>query len=267
MKIGFIGCGNMGGAIALSVSGADAEILLYDKNIEKALGTKEKIGKKAEISNVDDILRECDLVFLGVKPQVIGEVLQDIGRRYEDQFSLSCFVSMAAGVSLWQIQRELGQRQIPVIRIMPNMPITVSEGMTVWCAGEYVTREQKKIFCEVMSHTGALDELPEGLIDAESALAGCGPAFVYMFIEALADGGVKCGLPRDKAMEYAVNTLIGAARSVEKTGKHPGELKDMVCSPAGSTIDGVKALEDGAFRSTVISAVSAAYERTKELSK
>ena len=129
------------------------------------------------------------------------------------------------------------------------------------------TKEQKEIFLAINEKSGKLDEIDEKLIDAASAVSGCGPAFVYMFIEALADGGVKCGLPRDKALAYAEQTLLGAAKLALESGAHPGVLKDAVCSPAGSTIEGVRKLENGAFRASVIEAVNASYERTKALGK
>lgn len=267
MKIGFIGCGNMGGAIAVAIAKSDNEILLNDISFEKVSTLVDKIGKNAKESTLEKILTLCDFVFLGIKPQIIESVLFEVGRVYDAVNSRSCLVSMAAGVSIWNLERYLQNREIPIIRIMPNMPVYVSKGVTAWCGGEYVNNEHKNSFRKIMEHTGFIDEIPEKLIDGESAIAGCGPAFVYMFIEALADGGVRCGLPRDKAIEYAANTLIGSAISVLEFGKHPEELKDMVCSPGGSTIEGVKALEDKAFRGAVIDAVGAAYKKTKELSK
>ena len=154
----------------------------------------------------------------------------------------------------------------PIIRIMPNTPVGVGEGMIVWCASANAIKADKELFLDVLAHAGTLDELPESLIDAATAVMGCGPAFVDLFIEALADGGVKCGLPRDKALTYATQMVLGSAKLVKESGKHPAELKDAVCSPGGSTIAGVAALEDGAFRASVIDAVESAFVRTKELS-
>ena len=172
---------------------------------------------------------------------------------------------MAAGVSLLQISLVLGKA--PVIRIMPNTPAACGSGMMLYTKNDTVTDGMLEAFKSAMAHSGELDELPENLIDAASALSGCGPAFVYMFIDALADGAVECGLPREQAQKYAAQTILGAAKLVLESGKHPGELKDAVCSPGGSTIAGVHALEDGAFRASASDAVVAAYERTLELGK
>ena len=150
---------------------------------------------------------------------------------------------------------------------MPNTPAAIGQGMILYTANDLVTEADEADFLNLMKEAGAFDRLPEQLIDAGSALSGCGPAFVYLFIEALADGGVKCGLPRDKALCYAAQTVSGAAQMVLTDGRHPGALKDAVCSPGGSTIEGVHALEDGAFRGAVMDAVAAAFKRTKELGK
>jgi pyrroline-5-carboxylate reductase len=139
--------------------------------------------------------------------------------------------------------------------------------MILWCASDEVTDRERQAFVEVMSECGRLDMLDERFIDAASAISGCGPAFVYMFAEALADGGVTCGLPRDKAMLYAAEMIRGAAGMILATGKHPGVLKDEVCSPGGSTIEGVRTLEEGAFRGVTADAVVSAYEKTKLLGK
>ena len=155
----------------------------------------------------------------------------------------------------------------PVIRIMPNTPASIGKGMILYAQNNNVTKEETDIFVNDMSGAGVLDSIDEKLIDAASAVSGCGPAFVYMFIEALADGAVECGLPRQKAMLYAAQTVLGSAELVLKSGKHPGELKDAVCSPGGTTIAGVHALENGAFRANAINAVSDAYKKTLELGK
>lgn len=260
LKIGFIGCGNMGGALAAAAAKCeDAEIRLYDKDEDKAKGLAERIG--ATVCGIDGVCAS-HLVFLGVKPNVIASVAGEI----KDKLTVSgaTVVSMAAGVSLERLASVLGE--IPIIRIMPNTPAEVGRGMILYTAN---TRGSGSIpvFLRAMEAAGRLDAIEERLIDAASAISGCGPAFVYMFIEAMADGGVMSGLPRDKAMLYAAETLIGAAEVVKQTGRHPGALKDAVCSPGGSTIEGVKALEDGKMRGTVSGAVVAAYEKTLKLGK
>ena len=172
---------------------------------------------------------------------------------------------MAAGLSIARIQ-ELAGEDFPVIRIMPNTPASVGEGMIQYCSSN-VTAEEEEAFLRIMAPAGRLDAVPESLIDAASAVSGCGPAWAYQFIEALADGGVAAGLPRAKAQRVRGQMLLGSARMVLETGKHPGELKDAVCSPGGSTIQGVRLLEERAFRGAVTDAVLAAFEKTKDLGK
>ena len=260
IKVGFIGCGNMGGALAAAAAKCkDAEVLLYDKDTERAEALAERLRGKAV--SLDKVCG-ARLVFLGVKPNVIPAVADEV----RDAIALSgaVIVSMAAGVSTSKLEAAFGD--VPVIRIMPNTPAEVGRGMILYTAN---TRGSGAIpdFLEVMAAAGRCDAIEERLIDAASAISGCGPAFVYMFIEALADGGVMSGLPRDKAMLYAAETLIGAAEMVKQTGRHPGQLKDAVCSPGGSTIEGVKALEDGKIRGTISGAVVASYEKTLKLGK
>ena len=154
---------------------------------------------------------------------------------------------------------------VRILRIMPNTPCAVGSGMIQFCRGSLATERDAEEFRILMARAGRLDEIPEGLIDAASAVAGCGPAFAYMFVQALADGGVACGLPRAKATEYAAQMLLGSAQMVLSGVSHPEKLKDEVCSPGGSTIAGVQALENGAFRAACMNAVIAAFEKTKQL--
>ena len=160
---------------------------------------------------------------------------------------------------------EMAGGDYPIIRIMPNTPAAVGEGMILYTANELVTEDDLAQFTEAMKCAGRLDRLDEKLIDAGCAISGCGPAFMYLMIEALADGGVLCGLPRAKAMEYAAQTMAGAAKMVLETGKHPGELKDMVCSPGGTTIEGLAALEECGFRGAIIKACDANFQKNKLL--
>lgn len=264
-KFGFIGCGNMGGTLAISVAKSVTDaILVSDYNIE----TAEKIAKQtnSNVSTNDQIAKECDFIFLGVKPQVLPSVLSDLSEILKSRKTRFVLVSMAAGVDTKTICKLAGS-EYPVIRIMPNTPAAVNSGMILYCTNNIVSNDEINEFLNAMSNTGIVDNISESLIDAASAVSGCGPAFVYMFIEALADGAVKCGLPREKAIKYAAQTVVGAGKMILKTEKHPGELKDAVCSPAGSTIAGVEALEASAFRNAAIGAVTASYKRTKELGK
>ncbi len=262
-KIGFIGCGNMGGALILAVAKKHfpEHIFVYDLDTAKAEHYKElldvKVASLAEIA-------ACDLIVLGVKPQVMAATLTSL-RPYLEKRAGYTLVSMAAGLSIASLREMLGLPS-PVIRIMPNTPASVGEGMILYtCAS--VDDEEERFFLYTFSAAGRLDKLDERLIDAASALSGCGPAFVCLFAEALADGAVACGLPRDKANLYAAQTLLGTAKLLLESGKHPGALKDAVCSPGGTTIEGVRALEEGALRGTVMDAVAAAYEKTLALGK
>jgi len=263
---GFIGCGNMGGALASAVakSVGGESLLLCDAFSEKAEALAKSCG--ASVASTRDAAKESDYLFLGVKPQGFETLLEEIApvlKQRPDDFVL---VTMAAGVSISAVEH-MADCDCAVIRIMPNTPVAVGEGMILYDANAKTTQAQIDAFVEALSNAGRLDRLPEEKIDAASALSGCGPAFVYLFAEALADGAVECGLPRDKANLYAAQTLAGAAKLLLTSGKHPGELKDAVCSPGGTTIAGVHALEDGAFRSSAISAVTAAYEKTLKLKK
>lgn len=264
MKIAFIGTGNMGGALARAVRAAlpEAELYLSDRSREKAEALAEEIG--AEVLDNVTAAERADYLFLGVKPQMLENLAKEIGAITGVRHNELTLVSMAAGVPIERINSLFG-KSAPVIRIMPNTPVSVGKGLVLWCANGAVHPGGKQDFRAMLAKAGVLSELPEGLIDAGCALSGCGPAFVCLFLEAMADGAVTCGLPRAQAMEYAAQTLLGTAALLLDTGKHPGELKDAVCSPAGSTIAGVRALERGAFRADVMNAVIAAFERTKEL--
>lgn len=263
---GFLGCGNMGGALATAAAKIlpGKELILSDHAAEKAQALCEALGTCC--GSNEEVARKSRFLFLGVKPQMMGELLSSIApvlRARTDRFVL---VTMAAGLSIAQIQTLAGG-SYPTIRIMPNTPASIGAGMILYTASDAVTQEEKCTFMQSMSASGVLDELPEHLIDAGSAVSGCGPAFVDLFIEALADGGVQCGLPRDKALLYAAQMVMGSAKLVLESGTHPGVLKDRVCSPGGSTIVGVHTLERGAFRADVSEAVLAAFEKTKALGK
>lgn len=262
---GFIGCGNMGGALANAASKklGGGELLLANKTHAKAEKLAANIGGEAVTNAV--IAKQADYIWLGVKPQMMADMLADIAPILAERTDRFVLVSMAAGLTIARI-REMAGGTYPVIRIMPNTPAAIGQGMILYTS-DGVTEEELAAYLDVMSAAGRFDQLPEHLIDAGSAVSGCGPAFVYPFIEALADGGVLCGLPRAKAQEYAAQTLIGAAMLVLESGQHPGALKDAVCSPGGSTIAGVRKLEEGGFRATAMNAVIAACEKTKDLGK
>ena len=264
--IGFIGTGNMGSAIAKAAakSGLAETILLANRTPAKAAALAAELPG-GTLSTNEEIARTAKLIFLGVKPQMMQLVLdplEPILRKREDRFIL---VTMAAGLTCDRIQDFLDM-DCPVIRIMPNTPSAIGAGVVQYC-GQLVTVEELDAFAALIAPAGLVDPVPEGFIDAASAVSGCGPAFAYLFLEALADGGVACGLPRDKAVAYAAQMAVGAARMVLESGQHPGALKDAVCSPGGTTIQGIRALERSGFRGAAMEAVIAAYEKTVSLSK
>lgn len=263
---GFIGVGNMGGALARAVCRTvePDQVFLANRTMEKAQALAAELGCRAADSEA--VAGSADFIFLGVKPQMMQELLARIGPVLAGRETRFILVSMAAGLSIADIQEMAGDAY-PVIRIMPNTPCSIGEGMTLYTLGTDVSAEEEKTFLSDMAGAGKFAALPEHLMDAGSAVSGCGPAFAYLFLEALADGGVACGLPRRTAMELASQMTIGAARLQQETGKHPGELKDAVCSPGGTTIQGVRALEENGFRAAAMAAVISAYEKTLALKK
>ena len=205
MKIGFIGAGNMGSALASAASKCkDVSLYVYDKNTKLASELAERLGGK--FAEAKDIAKDCDYVFLAVKPNIIPFVAAEIKSSLKKD---AVIVSMAAGISIAKIEGFF-ETNPPIIRIMPNTPVSVGAGLILWCKNKLVSDEKAEEFINTMAHAGSFDKIDEEKIDAASAISGCGPAFVYMFIEALADGGVQCGLPRAAAQKYAEATVLGA---------------------------------------------------------
>lgn len=265
ITVGFIGTGNMGGALASAAVKAVApdRVYLYDRFVEKADALAEKLQcKSASMQEVS----QCNYIFLGVKPQVMEDMLSELAPLLAARTDSFVLVSMAAGVTMQRI-RELAGKPYPVIRIMPNMPVSVGAGMIQFDTTENVTEAQLQAFLDCLAHAGALDKLPEELIDAGTSVASCGPAFVFLFIEALTEGGVACGLPREKAMLYAKQMLLGSAKLALESSQEPAALRQAVCSPGGSTIEGIYALQNGKFPEAVTQAVIASFRRNQELGK
>ena len=260
-EIGFIGCGNMGGALARAVAKnvSGERIALCDLSLEKASALASDIGAVAV--SVEELVRESRFVVLGVKPQVLADTVSTFRALLRSE---QVVISMAAGVSIATLREYCGAGT-RVIRIMPNTPASLGEGVILYVP-DAITVAEEQAFLSHFAAAGMIDKIEESRIDAASALSGCGPAFAYIFAEALADSAVECGIPRDKAIAYAARTLCGAARMVEEYG-NPATLKDAVCSAGGSTIAGVHALEKGGLRAAVMDAVTAAYHRTVELGK
>ena len=261
MKYGFIGCGNMGGAIATALSQSTKDIVVTDRS-GKAAAMAERLG--IAYGSASEIADTCDAIFLGVKPHMMKGCLLPLQEALRRRKPL--LITMAAGLEIRKIE-EFAGGCLPVIRIMPNTPTAIGKGVIPYCQNERVSTEVVSAWLADMRFCGLLDPLEERLIDAASALSGSGPAYMYVLMEALADGAVACGLPREKAMNYAAMTMVGAAEMYLATHNHPGALKDAVCSPGGSTIAGIRELEKHGVRGAAIDCVMAAYHKNLELGK
>ena len=261
--IGFIGCGNMGGALARAVRKSDpsAELFFANRSPEKAEALAAELG--GQVQTNEWIAANCSLVFLGVKPQLMGEVLGALSPALSGRTDRFVLLTMAAGLTTDTI-RAMAGGEYPVARIMPNTPCAIGAGVVQLCCLD-LTQAEKDELKLLLSGAGLVDELDEELMDAACAVSGCGPAFAYMFLDALAQGGVSCGLSEEKALLYAAKMLEGAAKLAAQSDRTPEQLKQAVCSPGGATIQGVNLLERENFPQTVEAAVKAAYKRTLEL--
>lgn len=250
----------MGGALARAIAQKlpAGEIAVSGKNRVRSDRLASEIGVIS--TTPGDVAENSAWIFLAVKPQIFPEVLPGVAEILKKRTDRFIIVSMAAGIKTETITDMLGM-DVPLIRIMPNTPVSVGQGMTLYAVNEKVTEEEAQDFCEVMEHSGIVDPLEEKLIDAGCSVSGCGPAFVFMFIEAMIDAGIKCGLPADKARNYVIQTIIGSAELLKETCSDPNLLRQNVCSPGGSTIEGVKELETKGFYDAVISAIKASYDR------
>jgi pyrroline-5-carboxylate reductase len=281
IKIGCIGCGMMGGALikAIAKKVGGEKILLSDGDVEKAKSLAKELGANFATSNAQ-IIENCSHIILAVKPAFFSSVLEQIKDSYNniaksEQKNLPVIISIMAGLSIEKIEQMSIQAGISgglqnILRLMPNLPATVNEGMIALCTKENVSSEISKeveFVKEILSCAGKVEQVSEKLMDVVTAVSGSGPAYGFMFIEALADAAVLLGMPRNQAYIYAAQTLKGAAQMVLETSEHPAKLKDAVCSPGGTTIQAVKSLEEKGFRSAVISAVESAYNKSVDLGK
>ncbi|MBQ7904468.1 MAG: pyrroline-5-carboxylate reductase [Spirochaetaceae bacterium] len=280
--IGCIGCGMMGGALikAISQKIGGNKILLSDGDVEKAKQLAFEVGASVASSN-DQIIKKCSHVIIAVKPAFFSSVLEQIKDSYNERFNsnekneLPVIISIMAGFSIEKIIEMSNKAGLSgglqkIIRLMPNLPATVSEGMIALCVEEKTSAElteEVTFVKDILSKAGKVEQVPEKLMDAVTAISGSGPAYGFMFIEALADAAVSFGMPRNQAYIYASQTLKGAAQMVLDTGEHPAKLKDAVCSPAGTTIEAVKILEQKSFKSAIIEGAEAAYKKSIELGK
>lgn len=260
-KAAFIGTGNMGAALvraACRALGPD-QVAVSNRTCAKAQELASEIGCQAFNSNREAV-QAAEYIFLCVKPKLIRGVVEEI----RDLLEGKKLVSVAAGVKIENIQSWAGEG-VPVFRVMPNTPCAIGMGMTALTGGISAKEEYFTEIEAVLAASGRVDRVDEALFDAFSAVAGCGPAFIYPYIEALADGGVTAGLPRQAALTYAAQMTLGAAAMILETGEHPGKLKDDVCSPGGSTIEGVAALERHGLRAAAVDAVLAAWKKSTTL--
>ena len=264
MKLGFIGTGNMAGAI---MGGIIRKNIFHPSEIigsDISEAGREKVKEQYGIEVTDDNRRtaeESEVLILSVKPQFYADTIREIRDCVsEDQL----VITIAPGKTLAWLEEQFGKK-VKIVRTMPNTPALVGEGMTAACANPYVTEEEKEYAVKILSSFGKVELVAEHLIDAVVAVSGSSPAYVFLFIEAMADAAVAEGMPRVQAYEFAAQAVYGSAKMVLETGKHPAELKDMVCSPAGTTIEAVRVLEANGFRSAVIEAMKACADVSRNL--
>lgn len=261
MKIGFIGIGNMGSALLKGIlrSGflkAD-DIIVYDSSIEKMNNINKEFEVKIAQSNID-LVQMTNIVVLAIKPNIYDVVLNEIGTAITKD---KIIITIAPGISIEHVKNIVKTGKI--VRTIPNTPALVGDGITAIAYSSNIVEADKILVQNIFKTCGEIVEIEEKLLDIAMAVSSCSPAFVYMFIEALSDAGVALGLSRDIAYKLASKAVSGAGNMVFKTGLHPGELKDMVTSPGGTTIQGVRMLEKYSMRSSVIEAVIASYEKSK----
>lgn len=264
-KIGIIGCGNMGGALArgLARSGQiNAEyIYVFDKDREKVRALCDRPGMSVT-SSIEELVSAVDFIILAVKPNIVFEVLEELKN---ENIQKKVIVSIAAGITINAIKKVIPDSR--VVRVMPNTPALVGEGMTAISFDETITDQEKTYIIQIFKIVGKVIEVEEKFMNAVTAVSGSGPAYVFMFVEAMADAAVMLGIQRDVAYNMVAQTVLGSAKMVLETGKHPGYLKDMVCSPAGVTIEGVYQLEKNEFRGTVMKAIKSAFEKAEKMSE
>ena len=264
MKVAFIGLGNMGASLAKAVAKevVATNLLLVNRSPQKVQDFISQYGGTA--SDLEQVFQEAEVIFLGVKPYQICPLLEEYQGILAQRSNL-LLVSMAAGLELEKMTDVIQNGQLGLIRIMPNTPVAIGQGVISLARSQAVTDQQIAQVKQLLAGAGALYEIEEKLMDPATAVAGCGPAFVYQMIEVMADAGVGLGLTREQALQMAAQTFQGASQMVLETGEHPANLRDAVCSPGGSTIAGVNRLEQVGLRGDIIAGVEAAYKRTQEM--
>jgi pyrroline-5-carboxylate reductase len=267
-KIGFIGGGNMAEAMIkglLSASFIEAKNVFVSEPSEAKRNTLHAEYKIKVSADNRELVKKCDIIILAVKPQIVQKVLRDIASLVGRD---KLVISIAAGVPIAimdDVLRGGKNKKFSIVRTMPNTPALVQEGVTAIASGEHVRKIDVKIAHRIFEAVGRTVDVEEDQLDAVTGLSGSGPAYIFMLIEALSDAGVKMGLSREVANTLTIQTVLGSAKLARESGKHPGELKDMVTSPAGTTISGLHALEEGSFHTTLMNAVEDATLRSREL--
>lgn len=264
VKLGFIGTGNMAGAIMGGI--IKNEIFSPEEIIGADISPagRERVKETYGIQVTDDnreVAQRAEVLVLSVKPQYYAEAIAEIRDCIREE---QVVITIAPGKTLSWLEEQF-QKPVKIVRTMPNTPALVGEGMTAACVNEYVTDEEKAYAFQILRSFGKVEEVPEHLIDAVVAVSGSSPAYVFLFIEAMADAAVAEGMPRQQAYSFAAQAVYGSAKMVLETGKHPGELKDMVCSPAGTTIEAVRVLEEKGFRSAVFEAMKACADVSRNM--
>lgn len=262
INTGFIGVGNMGGSVLCGAYRGG--ICSRDNTYACSLAFSDKAKElNINVTNLEELVKKSDYIILCVKPDGFEELLNSI--KSVEGYETKVYVSVAAGITIDYIRGILGD--VKVVRTMPNLPLSVGGGMTVLASGRGVSEEEMDFADSIFACSGKTLRTTEDKISAYTALSGSGPAYAFVFIEALADAAVRAGIPRKEAYAVASQTLLGSALMQQETGLHPAELKDMVCSPGGTTIDAVAALENSGFRSSVINAVDACLKKAESMKK
>lgn len=267
MTLGTIGCGNMSKAIlggAISSNSLPAEHILIKSSTEASTQATANLLGVTACFDLDKLVVSSDVIIIGVKPGVVAEVLSAV-KASGKVTANTVFISIVAGLSLSTLESQL-PAGTKIIRTMPNTPTLVGEGMIAYTPNSHCDAKDEETLKKLLSSAASLAKVPEAHMNAVTGLSGSGPAYVYTFIEALADGAVKEGLPRAQALELAAKTVLGSAKMVLETGTHPAQLRDNVASPGGTTIAGIAALEENGFRNATIQAVASSAKRSKELS-
>ncbi len=265
-KIGFIGCGNMGkailgGLVASKLVPAE-NITVYNRSAKSVEAISQEFGSRGA-NSADEVAKEADVLIVGVKPNMMANILGEIRDALKPS---AIIVSIAAGVTLETLEFALKDGQ-KVVRVMPNTPALVNAGMSSITPNKQVSEDESALIVEIFSSFGRAEIVPEYLIHSVVGVSGSAPAYVFMFIEAMADAAVLGGMPRAQAYQFAAQAVMGSAKMVLETGKHPGELKDMVCSPGGTTIEAVKVLEQKGLRAAVMDAMQSCMAKSEEMSR